>query len=76
MAPRSPRPPQLELDVAQPAATHVRGLQVTDDALGLATGIVDDDLDRVDALDHATGGRATSAHELGQLGAQIVVEGS
>ena len=43
--------------------------------LPFAIWIVDDDLDRLDALDHATGGRAVPTHELGQLTAQSVVEG-
>jgi hypothetical protein len=54
--------------------SNLRRLQVTDDALALAMWIVDNDLDRVDALDRATGGRAVPTHELGQLAAQIVVE--
>jgi hypothetical protein len=54
--------------------SNLRRLQVTDDALALAMWIVDDDLDRVDALDRATGGRAVPTHELGQLAAEIVVE--
>jgi hypothetical protein len=55
--------------------SHLRWLQVTDDALAFAMGIVNDELDRVRALNCATGCRATSAHELGQLPAQFVVEG-
>ena len=55
--------------------SNLRRLQVTDEALALAMWIVDDDLDRVDALDRATGGRAVPTHEFGQLAAQIVVEG-
>jgi len=55
--------------------SHLRRLQVTDDLLTLAVRIVHDDLDRVDVLNHTTGGRAASAHELDKLGAQVVVEG-
>lgn len=47
---------------------------MTDDALALAMRIVDDDLDRLDALDRSTGRRTTPPHELDQLGAQIVVQ--
>jgi hypothetical protein len=54
--------------------SNLRRLQVTDEALALAMWIVDDDLDRVDALNRATGGRAVPTHELSQLAAQIVVE--
>jgi hypothetical protein len=55
--------------------SHLRWLQVTDDALALAMGTVNDDLDRIRALNRATGCRATSAHQLSQLPAQFVVEG-
>ncbi|MEA2493911.1 MAG: hypothetical protein QOJ29_1822, partial [Thermoleophilaceae bacterium] len=48
---------------------------MTDDALTAAVGIVDDDLDRIDALDRAARGRTAPAHELGQLAAETVVEG-
>lgn len=54
--------------------SHLRWLQVADDALTFAVRVVDDDLDRVHALDRATSRRPTSAHELPQLGAQVVVE--
>ncbi|MEA2129612.1 MAG: hypothetical protein QOJ85_2503 [Solirubrobacteraceae bacterium] len=53
---------------------HLRRLQAADDVLPFALGLVDDDLDRVPALDRTTGCRATSAHKLAQLGTQVVVE--
>ena len=71
---RSSRALQLELDGTQQAATNLRRLQMPNDALARPAGIVNDDLDRVHTLDRTTGGRATEAHELGQLGAQVVVE--
>jgi len=53
---------------------RLRRLQLTDHALTLAAGIIDDDLDRVHTLGGATADHAAAAHKLGQLGAQIVVE--
>jgi hypothetical protein len=47
---------------------------VTDNAPAFVVGIVDDDLDRVHALDRTTTGRSASARELGELSAQVVVE--
>jgi hypothetical protein len=41
----------------------------------LALGIVDDELDRGDALGRAMGGRATPARKLGQLCAKVVIDG-
>ena len=53
----------------------LRRLQLTDHALTLAAGIIDDDLDRIHTLGRATADHAAAAHKLSQLGAQIVVEG-
>lgn len=55
--------------------TYLRGLQPPADALRLAVGIVDDKLDRVDALGRVIGSRAASTHKLGQLSTQGVIEG-
>ena len=38
-------------------------------------GVVDDDLDRGDALGRSLGGRATAAHEPCQLAAEAIVDG-
>lgn len=53
---------------------HLRRLQLTDDALTLARRVIHDNLDRLHALDRATTRRATPPHELGKLGAQLIVK--
>jgi len=63
-----------ELHIAQLAVAHLRRFDLAEDVLARAVGVVDDDLDRVDALGHASSGRASMCHKLGQLGAQAIVE--
>jgi len=53
----------------------VRWSQATDHLLGLAARVIDEKFDRGDALGRALRGRAAAAHELGQLGAQVIVDG-
>jgi hypothetical protein len=72
----SPRRLQLakrEIDVAQQAVRNLWRLDAADDALALGVGIVDDDLDRVDALSSPTRGGAATTQKLCQLGTQAVV---
>jgi hypothetical protein len=66
---------QTELDLAQLAVAALRWSQPSEQALVLAAWIVDDDLDRVDAVGCALGGPAVPARKLGQVGAQLVIEG-
>ena len=51
------------------------GAQPPGQALGLARGVVDDQLDRVDALRGPLGGPAPPARKLSQLRAEFVVDG-
>ena len=67
-------PASVRTHGAQLAVSHLRRLQLTYDALTLAVGIIDDHLDRVEALDRAAGRHTTPSHELGQLCAQAVIE--
>lgn len=53
----------------------LRWSQAADHALVLAARVVNDDLDWVAALGGAFRGRAASARKLGQLGAEVVVDG-
>ncbi|MGH2941247.1 MAG: hypothetical protein ACRDLN_00510 [Solirubrobacteraceae bacterium] len=50
--------------------SHLRGLKPADDAPTLAAEVVDDELDRVDALSCATGRRTAAAQEPEQLDPQ------
>jgi hypothetical protein len=49
-------------------------LDAANDALALGVGLVDDDLDRVDALGHPAGSGAATTQKPRQLTAQAVVE--
>jgi hypothetical protein len=66
---------EAELDLAQLAVASLRRLQAADHALVLAVGIVDDELDRGDALGRAMGSCATSTRKLDQLCAKLVIYG-
>jgi len=55
---------------------NVRRFDSADDALALSVGIVDDDLDRIDAFSRTAGGGAATTQELRELGAQAVASGS
>ena len=50
------------------------GLQLPDDAMTVPAGIVDDELDRVEALGHAVASGTPTAQQLDQLGAQRAVK--
>jgi hypothetical protein len=67
---------QTELDLAQLAVTPLRWSQPADHAFLLAARIVDDDLDRVDAVGRAFGGPAAPARKLGQVDARSSSTGS
>ncbi len=65
---------QAELDLAQGEVTSFGWLQAADDVHRAAVVVADDDDDRLGCVGDAAGGCAAAAHELGELGAQVVVE--
>ena len=48
---------------------RLRWFQSTDNAHVVTVTVIDDELDRIDALSDAAGSRATRPHQLRQLGA-------
>ncbi|MGH2941951.1 MAG: hypothetical protein ACRDLN_04160, partial [Solirubrobacteraceae bacterium] len=66
---------EAELNLAQSAVAPLRRSQPAGDALVLAVRVVDDKLDRVDALGRALGCRAAAAGKLAQLNTEAVGDG-
>jgi hypothetical protein len=66
---------EAEFDLAQWSVASLWWSQSTDHVLVLAAQVIDDDLDRGHGLGRALGRRTTTARKLGQLGAQVVVDG-